>query len=59
MTHESEPATVETKEELSDQDVGDQADDLREELQRNVDAYPPHDSEDSFELEHVADELRR
>ena len=59
MNHKSEPATVETKEELSDQNVGDQTDDLCEELQRNIDAFPPHDSEDSFEPEHVADELRR
>ena len=60
VTPKSEPATVETKEELSDQDVGDQdSDNLREELQRRFDEFPPHDSEDSLGPEHVAEELRR
>ena len=60
VTPKSEPATLETKEELSDQDVGDQdSNDLHEELQRRVDEFPPHDSEDSLGPEHVAEELRR
>ena len=60
VTPKSEPAAVETKEEPSEQDVGDQdSDALREELQRSRDEFPPHDSEDSLGPEHVADELRR
>ena len=51
---------METKEELSEQDAGDQdSDTLREELQRSRDELPPHDSEDSLGPEYVADELRR
>ena len=49
VTPKSEPAAVETKEESSDQDVGDQdSDNLHEELQRRIDEFPPHDSEDSL-----------
>ena len=60
VTPKSEPAAVETKEELSDQDVGDQdSDNLHEESQRRIAESPPHDSEDSLGPEHVADELRR
>ena len=60
MTPKSEPTALETKEELSAQDAGDQdSDTLREELQRSRDEFPPHDSEDSLGPEHVADELRR
>ena len=61
VTPKSEPAAVETKEELSEQDAGDQdSDTLREELQRSRNEFPPHDSEhDSSSPEHVADELRR
>ena len=59
MTPKSEPAALEPKEELSEQDAGDQdSDTLREELQSR-DELPPHDSEDSLGPEHVADELRR
>ena len=59
VTLKSEPAAVETKEEPSEQDVGDQdSDSLREELQRSRDEFPP-DSEDSLGPEHVAHELRR
>ena len=54
VTPKSEPAAVETKQESSDQDANDQdSDNLR------IDETPPHDSEDSLEPEHVADELRR
>ena len=42
VTPKSEPAAANVKEEVGDQD----SDDLREELQRNLDAFPP-DSEDS------------
>ena len=60
VTPKSEPAAVEIKEELSEQDAGDQdSDALRKELQRSMDELPPHDSEDSLRPEHVADELRR
>ena len=60
MTPKSEPAAVETKEELSEQGAGDQdSDTLREEPQRSRNEVPPHDSEDSIGPEHVADELRR
>ena len=60
VTPKSELAAVETKEEPSEQDVGDQdSDTLREELQRNRDDFPPHDSEGSLGPEHMADELRR
>ena len=60
ITPKSEPAAVATKEELSDQDDGDRnSDDLHEELQRAMDEFPPHDSEDSLGPEHVVDELRR
>ena len=60
VTLKSEPAAVETKEEPSEQDVAEQdSDALRQELQRSRDEFPPHDSEDSFGPEHVADELRR
>ena len=60
VTPKSEPATAEIKEESSNQDVGDQeSDDLHEELQRRIEEFPPHDSEDSLGPEHVADELRR
>ena len=60
VTPKSEPAAVETKEEQSEQDVGNQdSDALREELQRSRDEFPPHDSEDSLGPELVADELRR
>ena len=54
VTPKSEPAAADAKEE-----VGDQAsEDLHEELQRNLDAFPP-DSEDSIGPKQVADELRR
>ena len=60
VTPKSEPAALETKEELSEQDAGDQdSDTLREELQRSRDEFPPHDSEDSLGPEHVAAELGR
>ena len=60
VTPKSEPAAVETKEELSEQDAGNQdSDTLREELQRSRNEHPLHDSEDSLGAEHVADELRR
>ena len=59
-TPKSEPTALDTKEELSEQDVDDQnSDTLREELQRSREEFPPHDSEDSLGPEHVADELRR
>ena len=54
MTPKTEPAAANAKEEVGDQD----SEDLREELQRNLDAFPP-DSEDSIGPERVADELRR
>ena len=51
---------METKEEPSEQDVGEQGSDaLREELQRSRDEFPPDDSEDFLGPERVADELRR
>ena len=60
VTPKSEPAAVETKEELSDQDVGDQdSDNLPEELQRRINEFPPHDSEDSLGPERGVEELRR
>ena len=60
VTPESKPTTVEVKEALSDSSADDQVPDaLREELQRNIDAFPPSDSDDSPRPERVADELRR
>ena len=47
MTPKSEPATAKVKEEEGDQD----SEDLREELRRRMDEFPPHDSEDSLEPE--------
>ena len=58
VTPKLEPTAVETKEESSEQDVGDQdSDALREELQRSRDEFPPHDSEDSLGPEHVAESM--
>ena len=54
VTPKSEPAAADIKEEVGDQS----SEDLKEELRRNIDAFPP-DSEDSIGPEHVADELRR
>ena len=59
-TSESKPTTVEVKEPTSDSSADDQdRQALREELRRNVDAFPPSDSEDSPGPERVAGELRR
>ena len=55
VTPKSESAAAEVKEEEGDQD----SEDLHEELRRRMDEFPPHDSEDSLEPEHVAEELRR
>ena len=46
VTPKSEPAAEEVKEEVSDQD----SDSLNDGLRRSMDAFPPHDSEDSVEL---------
>ena len=60
VTPKSELTAMETKEESSEQDVGNQdSEALREEVKRSRDEFPPHDSEDSLGPELVADELRR
>ena len=60
VTPKLESPTLDVKEELGEQEADDQKFEVpQDELPRNREEVPPHDSEGSLDPEHVADELRR